>query len=312
MMYGVGLVSLSAAMGALARTDDHSLPDNYLRGEIDVSLVQRTAHLSLDYSISAESLGKSTDESQAMEEAISGPNTAKDYSVPNADSLKPSREMSFKPDAGQDLKDRLSIYRFFKEEPWEVTRARAIHALEEWVMRLRDFMLLFGWTAMLGVFHLNLRHQRMFWRLPRLQSIEIQILLCLLVLGIFPSITSHSTQRCVMKLAARYLVEGYLLLVVVYVIPLVLGEYADLAEQEELERKPMKTTHKSSHVSVPSELIVLQSLRSNVTSSTLESTTSRRSFWRAASRPPGAEDDLFMNAPLEPPSYAIHSWTRAT
>ena len=144
------LVSLSALSSRLAGSQ--SLPERNFGGLRVLSFVQRSAHLVQDSS----SFNKTNSIGQFSNEETLRPDPSKMYgpftSFFNNESMASSEEAEEatskqKQEARKDLQERLSIYRFFKDEPWEVTRARAIHALEEWVMRLRDFMVLFAWTT---------------------------------------------------------------------------------------------------------------------------------------------------------------------
>lgn len=136
-------------------------------------------------------------------------------------------------------------------EPLAKRRARAIHVLEKWVMRLRDFMLSIAWTTILVGLLLNLVQQQSSWCLPRLQALEIHVLLSLVMLAASISLASesHGTRQCVLQLAMRYFAEGYMVVVALLLVPLRLDMYMQNALLEETKLKKSLKAKKAASLS---------------------------------------------------------------
>lgn len=85
-------------------------------------------------------------------------------------------------------------------------------------------------VSLLTVVSLSLQHKR--WRLPQLQTVEVHLVLSLAVLSgaAYPSFCSAFT------LGLRYFVEGYMLLVALYVLPSTLGRCMTEAQVKEQRR----------------------------------------------------------------------------
>lgn len=143
------------------------------------------------------------------------------------------------PDGHHKLLDRLPGQ---NDEPWRKRRARAVHVLEQWVMCLQDFMLSIAWTAIIVGLFLNLTQQYTSWCLPRLQALEIHVLLSIVMLAACTSLTGqhHGTNYCLMELSLRYVAEGYMLLVGLFLIPSRLNGYMIEALEKEIRLKVEK------------------------------------------------------------------------
>lgn len=127
------------------------------------------------------------------------------------------------------------------------------------VMAWHNFILCALWACICVVFLAFLASQLNFagfGRLREVQVLKVQMLVAFMVLAVFGTLASLSAElspSAMSKTALRYLVEGYLLYVVLYVAPSTLSTHIDAAEaEEERKRKAKELARSQTPAPVPS------------------------------------------------------------